>query len=163
MAHHFQATCAYFTQRTFSIVSVLIFVIVASLFFAYITVFDHFIDEQRSDETGNLLIYLHYPIIFGISMITVSLRFITERSANAAFATSFLYVGIGLLYLGLWLARHYQQEQFRENGVRYWMVAIILTIADIAVLMLPGELETIIVTVACCVLQVRQLYGVMHN
>lgn len=157
----------YFTQRTFSIISVLIFVIVASLFFAYITVFDHFIDEQRADETGNLLIYLHYPIIFGISMITVSLRFITERSANAAFATSFLYVGIGLMYLGLWLARHYQQKQFRENGVRYWMVAIILTIAYIAALMLPGELETIIVTViatvACCVLQVRQLYGVMHN
>lgn len=136
----------YFTRDTFSVVSVLVFVVVASLFFAYITVFDHFVDEQRVGETGNLLIYLHYPIIFGISMITVSLKFITEREANAVFAVSFLYIGVFLLYFGLWLARYYQQVQFRQNEQGYWLVCVILVIGYCLAVITPGALTTIVIT-----------------
>ncbi|WP_125707449.1 low temperature requirement protein A [Lacticaseibacillus porcinae] len=152
----------YFTKTTFSLVSVMIFAIVASLFFTYITVFDHLVNENREGESGNLLIYLHYPIIFGISMITVSLRFITERAANGVFAISFLYGGIALLYLGLWLARGYQHDQYQLGNTRYWVIAGILPVAYVAALVLSSALGTIVVTLVatlcCCALLVGKIY-----
>lgn len=67
----------YFKPSQFSFNSILIFMIVASLFFTYITEFDHLIEEKKTGQTGNLLIYLHYFILFELSLITVSLKFIS--------------------------------------------------------------------------------------
>ncbi|HAT54445.1 MAG TPA: low temperature requirement protein A [Lactobacillus sp.] len=103
----------FFTKSSFRLTSILIFLIVASLFFSYIVEFDHLIDDKRTGETGNLLIYLHYPIIFGLSLVTVALRFIEETDANQTFAITFLYCGISLMYIGLFLANHYNQKKNR--------------------------------------------------
>lgn len=100
----------YFTQKTFSFWSILIFVIVVALFFTYIVEFDHLIDEHQTGETGNLLIYLHYLILFGLSLITVSLKFISEENVNHWFAISCLYLGFLLFYLGLVIANHYNKK-----------------------------------------------------
>lgn len=100
----------YFTQETFSIQSLLIFIIVVGLFFTYIVEFDHLINEHREGETGNLLIYLHYFILFGLSLVTVALKFINEPEADQTFAISFLYLGMALFYLGLALANHYNHR-----------------------------------------------------
>lgn len=105
----------YFNQESFSLTSIFIFVIVVGLFFTYIVEFDHLIDEHRRRETGNLLIYLHYFIIFGLSMVTVALKFIGEPEASHAFAISFLYIGIALFYIGLAVANYYNQEHLRTN------------------------------------------------
>ncbi|MBD5429664.1 low temperature requirement protein A [Lactobacillus sp.] len=105
----------YFTKQNFSIQSLLIFVIVVGLFFTYIVEFDHMIDENRAHETGNKLIYLHYFILFGLSMITVSLKFINEESANPLFSVSFLYGGIALFYIGLALSNYYNKKEMSNN------------------------------------------------
>ena len=107
----------YFTRETLSWPSILIFLVVVGLFFTYIVEFDHLIDEHRRKETGNLLIYLHYFILFGLSMVTVALRFIHEPEANHVFAVSFLYVGIALFYIGLDIANYYNQRHLRVSPV----------------------------------------------
>ena len=61
----------YFKPSNSSINSIFVFFTVASLFFAYIAEFDHLIEEKKTGQTGNLLIYLHYFILFGLSLITV--------------------------------------------------------------------------------------------
>ncbi|KRN99119.1 low temperature requirement protein A [Companilactobacillus kimchiensis] len=99
----------YFDLKDFNVYSMFIFVIVCALFMTYITQFDHFIDENRANETGNRLIYLHYPILFGISLITVSLNFIEEESMSKTFAVNILYAGILLFYAGLCLADYYNK------------------------------------------------------
>lgn len=106
----------YFTPSTLSGRSILIFSIVASLFFTYITEFDHLIEAQRTHETGNFLIYLHYPILFGISLITVGLNFISDSQANLLFTTSWLYLGFLLFYSGISLANHYNQPQYKLSS-----------------------------------------------
>ena len=60
-------------------------------------------------RTGNLMIYLHYFILFGISLFTVALKFISEESAQPFFTASCLYGGIFLFYIGLWLANRYNR------------------------------------------------------
>lgn len=100
----------YFTQNTLTIWSVLIFIIVVALFFTYIVEFDHLIDEHQTGETGNLLIYLHYLILFGLSLITVALKFINEETANELFAIGCLYLGLILFYLGLMIANYYNKK-----------------------------------------------------
>lgn len=54
----------YLTAANFSIQSILIFTTVAALFFTYIIEFDHLINEHQRHETGNLMIYLYYFILF---------------------------------------------------------------------------------------------------
>lgn len=103
----------YFRPKTFSLYSILIFLTVALLFFTYALQFDKLTNEDQDDVTGNVLIYLHYLIIFGISLITVSIKFIHEADANSWFAVLCLYCGIGLFYLGLLFATRYNKLQFK--------------------------------------------------
>lgn len=114
----------YFTQNTFSIQSIMIFIIVVSLFFTYIVEFDHLIEEQRTHETGNLLIYLHYFILFGLSLVTVALNFIHESEANAIFSITCLYVGIALFYIGIVIASYYNKTTLKLEN--YVVVAFIV-------------------------------------
>ena len=100
----------YFDLKALNLYSILIFIIICALFMSYITQFDHFIEENRVNETGNRLIYLHYPILFGISLITVSLNFIEEAEMSKAFSVGVLYAGIILFYAGLYLADYYNKS-----------------------------------------------------
>ncbi|WP_298490993.1 low temperature requirement protein A [Lactobacillus sp.] len=45
----------YFKPSEFSINSILVFIAVASLFFTYITEFDHLIEEKMIGQTGKLI------------------------------------------------------------------------------------------------------------
>lgn len=105
----------YFDLKDFNIYSLFIFMIVCALFMNYITQFDHFIDENKVNETGNRLIYLHYPILFGISLVTVALNFIEEESMSKTFAINILYVGIILFYAGLYLADYYNKDEITKE------------------------------------------------
>lgn len=105
----------YFKLGKFSWYSILIFVIVCSLFMNYITQFDHFIEEKQVHETGVRLIYLHYPILFGISLITVALSFISESDISKLLSVSVLYAGIILFYIGLFLSDYYNKEYLNKS------------------------------------------------
>ncbi|WP_251717610.1 low temperature requirement protein A [Lactobacillus agrestimuris] len=138
----------YFKPSTFSIYSILIFLIVAGLFFNYITEFDHLIEEKRSGETGNLLIYLHYFILFGISLITVSLKFISEEKADMIFAISCLYGGMLLFYIGLTISNHYNQKKYQKQTSITLTYLISLIVGYIILIMNPTfSLITIITTI----------------
>lgn len=142
----------YFTQQTLSWPSILIFIIVAGLFFTYIVEFDHLIDEHRAKETGNLLIYLHYFVLFGLSMVTVALRFINEPEASHVFAVTFLYAGISLFYIGLAIANYYNHRHLRVSpAVRAVFIAVtlvgylvLLGVHSFAFLTLVGALVALI-------------------
>ncbi|MFC6177012.1 low temperature requirement protein A [Companilactobacillus huachuanensis] len=105
----------YFKISEFNIFSVLIFIIICALFMVYITQFDHFIDENKTKQTGNRLIYLHYPVLFGISLITVSLDFIGEEEFSKTAATMILYAGLILFYLGIFLADIYNKSNIKKE------------------------------------------------
>lgn len=118
----------YFKPSNFSVNSIFIFIIVASLFFAYITEFDHLIEEKKTGQTGNLLIYLHYLILFGLSLITVSLKFISEKEANSLFAISCLYAGMFLFYTGITIAIHYNKPKYNSvnmTNLICWIVSLV--------------------------------------
>lgn len=153
----------YFTPQSFSIWSCLIFLIVAALFFAYITEFDHLIDGHRRGETGNLLIYLHYLILFGLSLITVSLKFINEKTANASFAVACLYIGLFLFYTGLTLATHYNYPRFTKKIGPQLLNSLILLAACCSLSLMTPSLQVVaslaaIVTFAIAAGKVNQLY-----
>lgn len=116
----------YFTATTFSLQSVLIFTTVAALFFTYIVEFDHLIDEHQQHETGNLMIYLHYLILFGLSLITVAMKFIDDAEAHPHFAVSCLYLGFILFYLGLWLANYYNKVKVKGTVVAAFIVTTLI-------------------------------------
>lgn len=117
----------YFRVKTFSFYSILIFLVVGFLFFAYALQFDQLLNEDQPDASGDLLIYLHYLIIFSISLITVGLKFISEEQASSYFSVLCLYAGISLFYLGLGLASQYNKKQFSiSHGLIAFVAALIL-------------------------------------
>lgn len=153
----------YFKPSNFSFVSILVFLTVASLFFGYITEFDHLIEEKMTGQTGNLLIYLHYFILFGLSLITVSLKFISEKKANSVFAISCLYGGMLLFYIGITIAIHYNKEQYRHiNKLNFSCWILSLLIGYIISLMNPSLFVVVLCSAIVGVLntgmKVRLLY-----
>ncbi|EEJ72008.1 low temperature requirement protein A [Lactobacillus ultunensis] len=153
----------YFNPTDFSVVSILIFIIVAAIFFAYIAEFDHLIEEKRTGETGNLLIYLHYFILFGLSLITVSLKFISEKDANYFFAISCLYGGLLLFYIGLTIAIHYNKPQFNQIKPIRLITWLIILFAGYIICLTSKNLLTVtsitsIVSIITAGFKVRLLY-----
>lgn len=98
-----------FTHNTLSIDSMLIFVIVTSLFIIYITEIDHMLNVNTENISGNGTIYLHYPIFFGLSLITVASTFLGHHNSHPIFAIILLYLGIFLLITALLLHNHYNK------------------------------------------------------
>ncbi len=92
----------YFTATNFSVQSILIFTTVAALFFTYIVEFDHLINEHQRHETGNLMIYLHYFILFGLSLVTVAMKFIDDTEADQRFAVICMYFWLCLVLYWSW-------------------------------------------------------------
>lgn len=137
----------YFVFHDFNIMSIMIFVIVCSLFMTYITQFDHFVDENQQSETGNRLIYLHYPILFGISLITVSLSFIHEESIQKEFSVGILYLGITLFYLGLFIADYYDREDISKE-LRVRLVFIFTTVIGFLVSFFLKDFSVVVITTA---------------
>lgn len=103
----------YFTLDNLSFASFLVFLLVASLFLYYIVEIDHLIDHHRKKETGIRLIYWHYPIFIGLSLITVSFSFLQEE-VNHLFLLGLLYGGLLLFYAGV-----HAQSSYNKPTARY--------------------------------------------
>ncbi|MBB1098628.1 low temperature requirement protein A [Limosilactobacillus sp. WF-MT5-A] len=115
----------YFTATNFSVQSILIFTTVAALFFTYIVEFDHLINEHQRHETGNLMIYLHYFILFGLSLVTVAMKFIDDTEADPRFAVTCMYFGFALFYIGLGIANYYNKVRVNKTVVSIFIVSTI--------------------------------------
>lgn len=157
----------YFKPQTFNLISVFVFIIVVALYFSYIVEFDHLINEKQKHETGNLLIYLHYFNLFGLSLITVSLKFINEESANHQFAVTCLYLGILLFYFGIILASHYNKQ--RVHFVKQLNLAVLAISIVIAYLICMHSSSTMVITFTTAVftllntgMMVRLYYRLMR-
>lgn len=134
----------YFKISEFDIYSILIFVIICALFMTYITQFDHFIDENRSHQTGNRLIYLHYPVLFGISLITVSLDFISEAEFSKTAAIMILYAGLILFYLGIFLADIYNKSNMKKE-LHVKVIFVVSTLVGLVLCYLFQSLDAIVI------------------
>lgn len=122
----------YFEPQCFSALSVLVFLIVATLYFCYINQFDYFINKKELNQTGNLLIYLHYLILFGIILTTVALRVLDEPNSNSTVTVIRLYAGILLFFTGLFLGTQYDFKpvlSLRKRGIICFIISFIIALA----------------------------------
>lgn len=121
----------YFEPQRFSVISILVFLIVATLYFCYINQFDYFINKEELDQTGNLLIYLHYLILFGVILTTVALRVLDEPNSNSTVTVIRLYAGILLFFSGLLLGTRYDFTpviSLRKIGIICFIVSFIIAL-----------------------------------
>lgn len=102
----------HFSSEKFSWQSIAIFMTLTNLFMIYIVEVDHLIDVERED-TGIRAIYSHYPIFFGLSLITISLSFIGNNEINSLYTTLYFYGGLMLFIIGL-----LQHNLYNKVGLR---------------------------------------------
>ncbi|EHJ56616.1 hypothetical protein HMPREF9318_01264 [Streptococcus urinalis FB127-CNA-2] len=146
----------YFTVSTFSLFSILIFVIVSNLFMMYIVEMDHMINTEKAFVTGNGAIYLHYFIFFGLSLITVALGFVGEDGANIIFVLILLYLGILALLVGLLSHVIYNHKMFQFTSHVYFvefgllLVGFLVSFAFLKSLFSLIVIATVITTVMMC-------------
>ncbi|HFI2430813.1 TPA: low temperature requirement protein A [Streptococcus suis] len=90
----------HFSPENFSWESIAIFITLTNLFMVYIVEVDHLLDVER-EETGIRAIYSHYPILFGLSLITIALSFFGNGDMNTRYTVFYFYGGLVLFILGL--------------------------------------------------------------
>lgn len=66
----------------------------------YIVEVDHLLDVKQ-EETGIRAIYSHYPILFGLSLITISLTFLGNSEIDIFYTTIYFFSGLVLFMIGL--------------------------------------------------------------
>lgn len=101
----------YFTAKTLGWDSISLFLIVGALFMFYIVEINHHMNHHQEQATGYTLVYWHYSIFVGLSFITVSLGFFNQTS-NPLFLVLFLYLGLFLFYLGIYVPKKYNKEKY---------------------------------------------------
>ncbi|MFM0816932.1 low temperature requirement protein A [Streptococcus suis] len=99
----------HFSPENFSWESIAIFITLTNLFMVYIVEVDHLLDVER-EETGIRAIYSHYPILFGLSLITIALSFFGNGDMNAQYTVFYFYGGLVLFMLGLLQHNAYNKQ-----------------------------------------------------
>lgn len=152
----------FFTIENFSIYSVLYFIIMLSLFLFYFVQFDHAIDE-KSNQKGLFLIYSHYPIFFGLLMMTVSMSFLLNPEANRLFATSFFYIGIGLFQAAVLANGPYNKHYLRYSKSYYCVQATLYLAALILSLIFASNpiIVVSITTILALAIAIHSIYFYM--
>ena len=152
----------FFTIENFSIYSVLYFIIMISLFLFYFGQFDHAIDEE-SNQKGLFLIYSHYPIFFGLLMMTVSMSFLLNPEANRLFATSFFYIGMGLFQAAVLANGPYNKHYLRYSKSYYWLQATLYLAALILSLIFASNpiIVVSIATILALAIAIHSIYFYM--
>lgn len=152
----------FFTIENFSIYSVLYFIIMLSLFLFYFVQFDHAIDEE-SNQKGLFLIYSHYPIFFGLLMMTVSMSFLLNPEANRLFATSFFYIGMGLFQAAVLANGPYNKHYLRYSKSYYWLQATLYLAALILSLIFASNpiIVVSIATILALAIAIHSIYFYM--
>ena len=152
----------FFTIENFSIYSVLYFIIMLSLFLFYFVQFDHAIDEE-SNQKGLFLIYSHYPIFFGLLMMTVSMNFLLNPEVNLLFATSFFYIGIGLFQAAVLANGPYNKHYLRYSKSYYCVQATLYLAALILSLIFASNpiIVVSITTILALAIAIHSIYFYM--
>ncbi|MFI3087048.1 low temperature requirement protein A [Streptococcus sp. 2022WUSS037] len=99
----------HFSPENFSWESIAIFITLTNLFMVYIVEVDHLLDVER-EETGIRAIYSHYPILFGLSLITIALSFFGNGDMNVQYTVFYFYGGLVLFLLGLLQHNAYNKQ-----------------------------------------------------
>lgn len=102
----------HFSPENFSLESIAIFITLTNLFMVYIVEVDHLLDVER-EETGIRAIYSHYPILFGLSLITIALSLFGNSDMNALYTVFYLYGGLVLFMIGLLQHNPYNKRGFQ--------------------------------------------------
>ena len=137
---------SFFTAESFSIYSVLNFIIMLSLFLFYFGEFDHAIDEN-SNQKGLFQIYSHYPIFIGLMLITVAMGFLLNPEANLLASISFFYIGIGLFQAAVLANGPYNKHYLSYSKSYYCIQATLYLVALILALVFASN-PTIVLSVA---------------
>lgn len=134
---------SWFTLETLNLWSVLVFVIVVAMFGCYVIAFNKLIDEENDADTGVGLIYTHYPILLGVSFVTVSLSFLAEEEIRLSFSTLLLFIGMALFYTGILLNGKRNKERYRYPK-SFWLILTVALLLGLAAGLLVGSAETAI-------------------
>mgnify|MGYP001014631663 CR=1 FL=1 len=101
----------YFSIEHITISSILVFTIVVGLFISYITEIEQLFDTKTPVQALNSLIYFHYPIFFGLSLITVSFEMFHRQEVTSLYAVFLIYLGLLLFLLGLFGLQKFNKER----------------------------------------------------
>lgn len=107
------------------------------LFLFYFAQFDHAIDE-RANTKGLFLIYSHYPIFISLFVVTVSMGFLVDSSANHLFVTAFFLAGIGMFQAAVLANGRYNKDYLRYTKSFCMTQAVLFALGSIFALLMSG-------------------------
>lgn len=146
----------YFEWAWLSVTSIFVLLTVVMMFLIYIAQFDHDVERHKENTTGVAMIYLHYPIFFGIIMTNVAFSYLLNPEIANLFAVCFLYVGILLFMIGVLLG-----DLYRKKATSVWKKAAVwfgLILAGLTVSLLISRQYGMVIMITSVVMAANYAY-----
>lgn len=150
------ASC--FTLETLSIYSLLAFALSIVLFQSYTAVYTRFHQSQQKALTGVKAIYLHYPILIGLNLMTVSISRLSEDLSQLESFISVLYIGLLLFYSGLYGCLVYLERTDRKMRRQVWLCLPVFLVLWVLSCLSASPLRTAVLALVGTALQYAVLY-----
>ncbi|MBE6508198.1 MAG: low temperature requirement protein A [Methanobrevibacter sp.] len=102
----------FFDVGNFSLVPILVFFIVLTMFGSYVIQI-HYLMEHHRVERSLRLMFSHYFIVISINLVTVALELIHSGEVNPIFATVLMIVSLVIFYISLMANKQYYKENIK--------------------------------------------------
>lgn len=151
-----------FTPQTFGLYSLTVFLICALLFQSYTLFYTHFQTGSNKTLTGVKAIYMHYLILIGLNLVTVSISALRENTFFLYQLSSILMLGLLMFYSGLYGCISYLEEKDRNSLKHMWACLLVFIAVWALSVFLNSSLIISILTLAGVAIQYGILYRHFH-
>lgn len=124
----------FFDALNFSFIPILVFLIVISMFGAYVIQI-HYLMQHNRVERSLRLMFSHYFIIISINLVTVALELIRSGGADPKFAGGLMIVSLIVFYISIIANKQYYRQSIKltKKDIIFMIMATSLGIAIILI------------------------------
>lgn len=124
----------FFDVANFTLIPILVFFIVLSMFGAYVVQI-HYLMEHMRVERSLRLMFSHYFIVISINLVTVALELIHSGEVNPILASSLMIFSLIIFYISIMVNKEYYKQTIKLTK-RDILKMIIVTVVGIAIILI---------------------------
>jgi low temperature requirement protein LtrA len=129
----------FFDAANFSIVPILVFLIVITMFGSYVVQIHRLMEHNRVERSLRLM-FSHYFIIISINLVTVALELIHGGSVNHWFAGALMIVSLFVFYISIMANKEYYRQNIKLTKVDILIMTMVFAIGTAIILIFISSL-----------------------
>ena len=134
----------FFDVSNFNLVPIILFLIILTMFGAYVIQIHHLMDHQRVERSLRLM-FSHYFIVISINLVTVALELIHSGDVNPVFASVLMIVSLVIFYVSIMVNKEYYKQNIKLTKIDILKLIMVFAIGMTVILMFISNLYAFLV------------------